>query len=411
MEGEKTTEKPLHLVKSNKKYIDGKTMTLFFTMTLLYTILYNSEWGLRPVVSYFAAIAVLGVLLLCKKRIMLSTYSIWAVLFAGYCVLSSLWAMNANAASENLRLVVFLLACHALMSLLVKNRATMRYAILANYIALIITAFYILFNVDLSMVGEERIGSSIMEGAWNANDIGLKMCVGFTISLYFFKDSNVRWKKWMYMIFGVLFAGIALFTGSRKALLMVLGTLVIYILLLSGKSKWKAIFIALLTVVAILVFVMNSSALYNVLGSRFQAMFDSLSGKGEEQSFELRHEMGSLGFDWFLQRPLFGYGMNNFSILYFKETGIVTYAHNNFIETLINGGLVGFALYYFIYIYALVKLGRPALKERKPMAVLLFTLLSLTLVMQFAVVSYYDTLFNCLLMLAANYAQYEDIIE
>ena len=61
------------------------------------------------------------------------------------------------------------------------------------------------------------------------------------------------------------------------------------------------------------------------------------------------------GMDYFKERPLLGHGIENFRYLYAQEVGKETYSHNNYIELLVNNGIVGLLLYYSFYISVILK--------------------------------------------------------
>ena len=128
-------------------------------------------------------------------------------------------------------------------------------------------------------------------------------------------------------------------------------------------------------------------------------------GGTTDQSFNQRQAMIDRGWKWFLKKPFLGYGLSNFSVLHRELFGWETYAHNNFIEILVSGGIVGFALYYSIYVYIFVKLWRLVFKEKDLTAIILFSLNICTLVLQIALVSFATTLFNVLLMLGVVYVK------
>jgi O-antigen ligase len=65
--------------------------------------------------------------------------------------------------------------------------------------------------------------------------------------------------------------------------------------------------------------------------------------------------MISHGWDLFLKEPVLGYGLNNFSILFAKILG-EGYAHNNYIELLVDLGMIGTIAYYSFYAFIIGKL-------------------------------------------------------
>ena len=86
--------------------------------------------------------------------------------------------------------------------------------------------------------------------------------------------------------------------------------------------------------------IMNVPFLYNEVGFRFEGIVTN----GEvEGSFRGRERMIALGWSLFRDNPLLGYGVNNFRAL----SPWNTYAHNNYVELLVDVGVIGTALFYF----------------------------------------------------------------
>ena len=100
-------------------------------------------------------------------------------------------------------------------------------------------------------------------------------------------------------------------------------------------------------------------AVYNVIGSRYEVLIEGLLfGEIEAgTSFYYRNKMALQGLRWFAEKPVFGYGLDAYSLL----SPYKTYSHNNFIEMLVNTGIVGFLLYYCAIFVLLIR----ANKKRK----------------------------------------------
>lgn len=155
----------------------------------------------------------------------------------------------------------------------------------------------------------------------------------------------------------ILFAGcvgFTLLTGSRSAIAFTLLFAVGGALFLLGSSMTRtvAIGIGLLGTVLFLVFISQPGALSRVERSRigqFTVVERTISGlEGDDNSAEVRDELATEFWPQFSQRPLLGYGPNQFQ----QVSGEGLYAHNNFAEIAIDGGIVGLVLYYAMYGFA-----------------------------------------------------------
>ena len=86
-------------------------------------------------------------------------------------------------------------------------------------------------------------------------------------------------------------------------------------------------------------------------------LIDALQGRGEKgSSAVLRAQMIRIGWNSFKQHPLLGIGYGCPHLLASREMNFDTYLHNNYIELLAGGGIIGFSIFYSIYIYLFYKL-------------------------------------------------------
>ena len=113
--------------------------------------------------------------------------------------------------------------------------------------------------------------------------------------------------------------------------------------------------------------------------------------KGEssaDSSSLLRQQYVNIGLSAFSENPFFGIGIGSSLVLTSQYTSHTTYLHNNFVELLACGGIVGFVLYYsmFLFLAFMIITKRHYLGKK---AALLLTLLLVLLISDFGTVSYY----------------------
>ncbi len=380
----------------------------FLVLTMMYMIAYNETLRAKSILWYGISVLAIGVvffnMLQQNRKIELSFFTGWALTFFVYCALSAMWALDIDPVFNTMKTLLLVFVVHILLAELINTKADIKKVLWANFFALLFTALFIIFTIDISTLGQDRLGSDGLGELWNANDIGLKMCVGAIIASYFLLSTRKNTYRLFVLACMALFVVIALFTGSRKVVLLLAMVGILIFFLKAKRHRLLVLILGLLFAVAFYQIILNIESLYNVLGKRLEDMIDGLfKGGTKEDSFNTRAEMISMGLDWFLQRPLFGYGLSNFSVLYGRATGWTTYSHNNFVEILVSGGLIGFTIYYAIYIYIVFNLLKPAFKQRDLLAIVLFSIIVSTLVLQIAMVSFSLTLFNCLLCLGCIY--------
>lgn len=108
-----------------------------------------------------------------------------------------------------------------------------------------------------------------------------------------------------------------------------------------------------------------------------------------DNSTYLRQQFIKIGLEQFLETPFFGIGIDNARLLLLQHFGYTTYLHNNYVELLASGGIVGASLFYSIYAYIIYKL-KSNWKNYSSEKIAVLLLIFLMLAMDFGAVSYYS---------------------
>ena len=167
-------------------------------------------------------------------------------------------------------------------------------------------------------------------------------------------------------------------------------------IVLSRKNIVSAV-ISVAVVVSVVVVLYNIlisvDFLYELIGQRLQTAINGVLGiEGDiDNSTATRTGLIEIGIKWFNKKPWFGYGLSGFSVMHstaFPGDFAGYYAHNNFIEMLVDLGLVGFVLYYSLYVYIFIK-GLKALKGKTKSSKFFFALFIALIVSEYARITYY----------------------
>jgi O-antigen ligase len=279
----------------------------------------------------------------------------------------------------------------------------MRIFINTTIIAAIASCAFILFNeMDQILLGHTRIGDS---GSGNVNTIAVYLST-FAIPILF--SLIFQKKRGLIIIYSILLFFILL-TGSKKGLLYIISSIALFAYL---KNKLRLIkyipYIFIFTIIIIII--IRVQYLYNIIGFRVLDFLGTLglinSYYMPSHSTELRESMIQVGIKLFLYHPLFGNGWGYFT----KYSGFETYSHNNMIELLVNYGIFGFALYYYIYMILLYRLAIIYKKCKSQYSILFITLLIVSLINDTAYVSFSFNLINYIIFIIVyiytiNYSQ------
>jgi hypothetical protein len=108
---------------------------------------------------------------------------------------------------------------------------------------------------------------------------------------------------------------------------------------------------------------------------------------GENASINARLSLIDVGLKLWEKAPVFGYGLNQFAAL--SKTG--SYAHNNYIELAVSGGII--ALIFFYALYATIACN--ALKQSKDFCIRLLLIVATLFMIDTAAVSFLDKGIMC----------------
>lgn len=369
-----------------------KTIWLLTVLWLAATyIFYSATWGRY----LYLALAVLIFLLTAvhgggKVRLPFRRYHLCVLLFALYCLASSLWAWTPEASVASFRTLFSILVCCSLMYPYYSERDSIEELaavfMWAGYIVALYSIFYYGFDnlYEATASADLRLGNAYN----NVNSIGMLCAFAFVIQFYKILFYGLR----LSAVFSVPTLLVVAAMQSRKAILVVvLGAFLVLVLKNIGNRKFLSALGRVLLIVAlfaVLVLVLSQLRIFGGVNERLKTMLASFTGEGNaDHSSLLRAKMRTIGMEQFRKTPFFGIGMGNSAALLLKTVGLSTYLHNNYVELLACGGLAGFALYYVPMLACGVCFLRRKRFTQKQTAICAVLLL-LLLIMDYGMVSY-----------------------
>jgi tetratricopeptide (TPR) repeat protein/O-antigen ligase len=196
----------------------------------------------------------------------------------------------------------------------------------------------------------------------NASYLAIYLVFNIFLSLYFlFKPDTQKWQKWLYGVIAVFESWILYFTATRGAILGLIGGLFLsaIIVALFEKNNKKLRKVAYGTLIAAIILVAGFVGVRNTsfvqkspVLSRFASMgLDELQSQG-------RYYVWPMAVKGFLERPIFGWGQENFNFVFNKNYDPRMWnqeqwfdrAHDIFLDWLIAGGLVGLLAYASMFV-------------------------------------------------------------
>ena len=255
----------------------------------------------------------------------------------------------------------------------------------------IFTTAFVVVLMSLGTITQGRLGGGT---EINSNMLAILCVYGFGITRYLRKVGKVsQLSSWAKIGFYIL---IILLTGSRKGLLMVILSIMV-VQFTQERGKLLKNLVVVLGAAAVFYFlIMNVPVLYNIIGVRVENLLLALSGESSaEASLEDRQKLVEMGWEHIKENPWIGYGFDCFKMVSgrgpngFVKPGVAGfYSHNNYVELLFGGGIIGFSLYYLPVLHLLYKL-LSGVRKHPSMPYLLAIMVS-KLSMEYAYVSYYE---------------------
>ena len=363
-------------------------LTIFLFVSFL--IFETYSWGRYAFLGVSALVIILSSIIYGGKiRVRLCPYYCFLGLFAVYVGIASIWAWNSAAAISKAVTLVQILGCSAMLYVHYDRQDNVRELLSAVKWAGFIVAVYAIFFYGIENLGLEE-GVRLDNEFANINGIGMAAALSCVLQAHEFLNKRSRWPALMMLPAVIMIAA----TQSRKALVfLMVGALGVYVLhSLTQKSISKRLWRTILSVAVICLafyFVLQLPIFEGIM-SRMETMVAPVTGQGEMDSSAVsRSKMVELGWEYFLKYPVGGYGFGSSAVITQRNLGWSTYLHNNYVEVLSGGGVIGFVLYYAVHIYMFVNLIKYRKADQEAFCIG-FVWLVLILIMDWGSVSYIE---------------------
>ena len=366
------------------------TATLYACFSIANT---NPTWSSLSLLLITGFVAIITATKYGINNIVINSFQTNIIVFAIYCFISTLWAIDPSDAIERGITVVEICVCMTVFLWAYSNMQNPFYRLLkavmyGGYAVTIYTFIFIGIKNILFMVA---LGGRLDSTFDNVNTIGLICAISLILSVFFLYQK----KNWLLVLLDIPTLVLLSACGSRKALLVtIIGCFAIYIFRHRTVNKIAFVFKIIISIVFLFIILrlLLSLSIFSGISERMEGLLAMVTGNGEiDHSAQVRQDMFKLGISIFKDNPIFGIGMGNAHIYTLKYIGHDCYLHNNYAELLANGGVVGTYLFYRIYLSVIKKLKRNhRLKTQE--GVMILILMFCLLVSDLSVVSYYSKL-------------------
>lgn len=377
--------------------------TLSTATFFLYVFMFNTA-NHTPLLQ-IAILLMIGsssLLMICKKKVNLSMYFfiyIFFIIYNVYLIKRGIAQYSNNSIAMTKTLVINVIINFYLFNLcmLKQNKYNLIkvyvYACLAGTISLFIFGWQtilagrFLFSGTINFLGVPVVVQ--------ANYTGFIAAIASLLTTFLWaKEDKSKCIK-----INLVFIICILLTGSRKSLGVVIGGTFIILNILFPKSRYKNIFVFIIISSGLYFGLMNIPIFYNKIGYRLEETINYLfTGYTAEASMTSRNNMIKIGMDYYRLKPITGYGLDAYRDLP-KTYGV--YSHNNFVEILVSGGVIGFIIYYSTMVFVIIRLIFIKVSDKMKQGKYLFiSIIIIMIIMDYWSVSYFERSNSTILILA-----------
>jgi O-antigen ligase len=376
-------------IRNKDSFFAFENILLFFYLCMRLNPNFQSDSVLYSAVPVLLSLVLLLNLYIKRElsitKVLGNSYVRWIVFFTVFSILSFLWSIMP--ATSNVNFFAINIITMIPFALYVTNEKRLENVLKIFIAATLLTCSYMFLFTDVSMMsieGANRLGS--IEEGWNSNAIGLMCSLATVFCLYLYSERKNT--KVIYLLCICVFVTIVLLTGSRSAFLRLIMCWLLYIIFCRPRGNTIYFFIALLIGIFTVYLALNVSFLYSKVGIRIETVFNLITGSGNvDSSTKIRLAMIENGIYWFKQKPIIGFGIDNFRFLWEQIAGYQTYAHSNYVDLLVGVGLIGTFIYYSFYVKQ-IKVLKKCLKKRRKLSAVFLAVISTLLILDLITVTY-----------------------
>jgi len=353
-------------------------LSLFIYNIAMYLVLHNT-----PILLIFIVFA--SMYILTYKKIYFEKSMLLFVLFFFIICVSFFGSMDKSSALSVIQLLLKYYVFCVLVYLIINTKDSFDFAIFSLCWSGIVMSIYAFYYYGFSFIffaiaNGIRLGTEINQ----VNAFGLYSAISFAICIYY---ALLQGKKKYYLI-SLLPLFTVLASSSRKAIFIVLLSIFVFQI---ARNKIKKIYITLILITILIILFQQALTLPYManVNERLTGVFGLFTGEGDvDNSTAMRKRLIELGITYFKESPLIGHGTGSYRFLTQSVFGVQTASHNNYIELLVNYGLVGFISYYSVYIYLIYKLYMMVKKGDNDAILLLFFQIITLFLIDIAMISY-----------------------
>lgn len=267
------------------------------------------------------------------------------LLFCLYILISFIWAKN-GINSAYFTIILNMLLFTITSSQMEVDSAFFRTIFKVLLLSGVIVSLMVVLGMGLSSssetyYGETRRTLSIGGSNVDNNNLATMMCLQVVAGFFLFLRTPKKGSKIIYLFLSALIIIAIFYTGSRGSLVGL--ALSFVILFLVSRTHHKIIKLVVASMIIIAIFYLLVLVLPSSVTQRFS--IESVLETGGSGRFEIWADAFILFKEAPLLNKLFGFGWSSFPYIMKSSFHWFVAAHNDYIEVLVELGVLGFALY------------------------------------------------------------------
>lgn len=379
-----------------KKYRGVSLEILLLGIYLCLVMIFDSRPNMTKLVNVFFVFyfAISLIRVLTKGKVSFSKYISWFYIYWFLLILGAVYSPNKE---YSISIVTTFLLLNIFSIAVVNNivdEDNVKKIILIFAIAGIVNVLY-----TVQFYGIKEISNSIIYGrrlGWEIsapNAYGLYSAITTVILVYYY----IYEKNKTALLLSLIPITIMLTSYSKKAFLFFIVCMLSLVVFKYKKRSIKMIIKVL--AILVIVFLVLQIPVFETLKLRLGSLFSVITRDTTNSSFvdssdQLRVQLITEGIEMFKNAPLIGNGTGAYRFFSISFFGKNIASHNNFIEILVNNGLIGFLVYYIPILLLLFNGFKISILKNDNLGWLLFTLLmGTTLIHGVSAIIYIDKIY------------------
>lgn len=286
------------------------------------------------------------------KKLTLSTYTIWNLIFMAVSVITMGYGPEFKIMSGQFYLMIVSFFLTFFFQLFIRNGEDFKkmcwfYTFASLFLMLLLHSKGMLVGTADERLGQDTFG--------NANKFAALMMIAvlYELWLLIYGTTKPLHKTFVALVIIYNMYGLSLSAGRKYVLIPFIYLYLLLIYKTNKNGRKHIVFYTLLMSLLVggaYTAIMRVPVLYESIGIRMEAMLDKTSEVAEDDgSSRTREIMRKDAIQQWQKRPLTGYGFDSYKYRAKQTVRKFFYSHCNYTELLYNGGILYFLLYYWIY--------------------------------------------------------------